>query len=99
MLARNLLVLGRTPCDDGGENDSGGSGILDECEVAPQFGHHVLGVEHIAEEALLVRRGEVFDLAADARRDLWRHFGLRRVKSRGGGSWKRDRTEDGRRIE
>lgn len=73
VLMREPFVGSVSPGVDGAENNDARGHVANKRELSPHLGHHELCVEDITEDLLLVGRGKVLDLAANARRNLRRH--------------------------
>lgn len=80
VLVREALMCFVSPSINGNENNDSRRQVADLLRGALQLGHHILGVEHVTKELLLVGRREVLNLATDVRGDFGRHDGTVRAR-------------------
>jgi hypothetical protein len=99
-------VIGVSPVVNSGKKYQARPKILDKSQLAPHLCHHQSGVEDISKQVLLVRRREVLDLAAHARRDFLTHYSGKPAKDKAecqvlhaGGQGQRVRCGNGQRVE
>jgi hypothetical protein len=70
---RTPFMIGVAPSVKGSKENEGRPKVLDETKLASHLGHHQSSIKDIPEEFLLVRRREIFDLSAHARRNFLTH--------------------------